>query len=250
MADAVTTNYSWSYPTNGADATSWGTTLNTTLIAIDAQVRANVLASVPSASPTFSGVVTSTGNIVASAGAQLVVTASAGSSRYLTFQTATAPRWTISTNGATESGSNVGSDLVITRWNDAGSAIDIPFVFTRSTGNATFGYNLTVSGTISGNLTGNVSGNVTGSSGSCTGNAATASTATTATSATTATTATNLSGGSVSATTFTASGAMTKGSAGGIPYLVAGTDTGGAITISTLAPSGTPANGDVWLQHA
>ena len=238
MADAVTLNYNWSYPTNGADATSWGTTLNTTLIAIDAQVRANVLASVPSANPTFSGVVTSTGNIVASAGAQLVVTASAGSSRYLTFQTATAPRWTISTNGATESGSNVGSDLVITRWNDAGGLIDAPFVFTRSTGNATFGYNLTVSGTISGNVTGNVTGNVSGSSGSCTGNAASASTAT------------SLSGGSVSATTFTASGAMTKGSAGGIPYLVAGTDTGGAITISTLAPSGTPANGDVWLQHA
>jgi hypothetical protein len=45
-----------------------------------------------------------------------------------------------------------------------------------------------------GNLTGNVTGNVTGSSGSCTGNAATA------------TTATNQSGGTVSATTIAMSG--------------------------------------------
>lgn len=52
----------------------------------------------------------------------------------------------------------------------------------------------------SGPLTGNVTGNVTGSSGSCTGNSATA---TTATNATTATTATNQSGGTVNATTAT-----------------------------------------------
>ncbi len=41
-------------------------------------------------------------------------------------------------------------------------------------------------GTITGNLTGNVTGNVTGSSGSCTGNAATATSSTTATNATNA----------------------------------------------------------------
>lgn len=44
-------------------------------------------------------------------------------------------------------------------------------------------------GDIVGNVTGNVTGNVSGSSGSCTGNAATATTASTATTATTATTA-------------------------------------------------------------
>lgn len=44
----------------------------------------------------------------------------------------------------------------------------------------------TVAATFTGNLTGNVTGNVTGSSGSCTGNAATATSATTATTATTA----------------------------------------------------------------
>ena len=46
-----------------------------------------------------------------------------------------------------------------------------------------------ITGSVTGSVTGNVTGNVTGSSGSCTGNAATAN------SATTATTATNIAGG-------------------------------------------------------
>jgi hypothetical protein len=59
-------------------------------------------------------------------------------------------------------------------------------------------------GTITAALTGNVTGNVSGSSGSCTGNAATA---------TTATTATNQSGGTVSATTGSFSGLVTGATA-------------------------------------
>ena len=47
-----------------------------------------------------------------------------------------------------------------------------------------------LTGDVTGNLTGDVTGNVSGSSGSCTGNAATATLATTATTATTATSAT------------------------------------------------------------
>lgn len=41
MTDSTTTNYHWSYPTVGADASTWGTTINNALIAIDAQVWAN-----------------------------------------------------------------------------------------------------------------------------------------------------------------------------------------------------------------
>ena len=59
-------------------------------------------------------------------------------------------------------------------------------------------------GTITAALTGNVTGNVSGSSGSCTGNSATA---------TTATTATNQSGGTVSATTGSFSGLVTGATA-------------------------------------
>lgn len=36
---ATTTNYSWTYPTVGSDQDSWGGTLNTTIIAIDTQVK-------------------------------------------------------------------------------------------------------------------------------------------------------------------------------------------------------------------
>lgn len=39
MVDSTTPNYGWFYPTNNADADTWGLTLNTTIIAIDAQVK-------------------------------------------------------------------------------------------------------------------------------------------------------------------------------------------------------------------
>lgn len=64
-----------------------------------------------------------------------------------------------------------------------------------------------LTGNVTGNLTGNVTGNVSGSSGSCTGNAATATSAAfatlagSATSASSATTATSLNGGTVIAAT-------------------------------------------------
>lgn len=61
----------------------------------------------------------------------------------------------------------------------------------KVTDDATIDDDLNVTGTITGNLTGNVTGNCSGSSGSCTGNAATA------------TTATNVSGGTVSTTSLT-----------------------------------------------
>jgi len=39
LTDSTTTNYGWSYPTNGADDSTWGNTLNNTIIAIDAQMK-------------------------------------------------------------------------------------------------------------------------------------------------------------------------------------------------------------------
>ena len=41
MPDSTTANYGWAYPTVNADANTWGATLNTTIIAIDAQMRTN-----------------------------------------------------------------------------------------------------------------------------------------------------------------------------------------------------------------
>jgi hypothetical protein len=49
---------------------------------------------------------------------------------------------------------------------------------------------------------------------------------------------------------WTLSGSITYTGEGRVPYLKGAGNTGGAITLSTSAPSGTPANGDIWLQHA
>jgi microcystin-dependent protein len=130
MADATTTNYGWSYPTVNADAGTWGSTLNTTIIAIDAQMYLMATR----ASPTFTGTVNA---------AALTLSGALGGA------------------GATFSGTVSANAF---------------------------------SGPLTGSVTGNVTGNCSGSSGSCTGNSATA------------TTATNLSGGTASCTSFTASG--------------------------------------------
>jgi hypothetical protein len=53
MADAQTTNYGWSYPSNGGDSGTWGATINATLIEIDAQVATNYKNSVRSGGGQF-----------------------------------------------------------------------------------------------------------------------------------------------------------------------------------------------------
>ena len=85
----------------------------------------------------------------------------------------------------------------------------------------------TISATFSGNLTGNVTGNCSGSSGSCTGNAATATYATSAGSATSAT----------SATTATKLGSSTVGGTTTPIYLDGGTPTPLSYTIAKSVPS-------------
>jgi hypothetical protein len=47
-------------------------------------------------------------------------------------------RWEIASNSTAEAGSNAGSDLDFTAFNDAGTTINIPLRITRSTGNARF----------------------------------------------------------------------------------------------------------------
>jgi hypothetical protein len=49
---------------------------------------------------------------------------------------------------------------------------------------------------------------------------------------------------------WTISGSLTRSSQGRYTYLVGSGNTGGAITLSTAAASGTPSNGDIWIQHA
>jgi hypothetical protein len=94
---------------------------------------------------------TGTGTVVNT----LQINGAAASDRLLKFSSSGVARFGWDVNTTAESGSNVGSDLVLVRYSDAGSVIDTPMTVTRSTGLMTLGDGLTVNG----NLT------VTGTSG-------------------------------------------------------------------------------------
>jgi hypothetical protein len=55
----------------------------------------------------------------------------------MAFRRAGSIRWSMQRNNATESGSNVGSNLLITRYSDTGVSIDNPVALDRGTGNVT-----------------------------------------------------------------------------------------------------------------
>lgn len=62
-----------------------------------------------------------------------------GQTKSLFLQTGTSLRWTIRANATAESGSDVGSDLQILRYDDTGTFIDTPFFIKRSTGRVGIG---------------------------------------------------------------------------------------------------------------
>ena len=95
-------------------------------------------------------------------GGNIQLSNDAETNRILYFSTAGSPRWSAATNGTAEGGANAGSDFVITRYADNGSAIGAAMSITRSTGNASFSGSVTAVGGFIGNLTGNVTGNVSG----------------------------------------------------------------------------------------
>ncbi len=70
---------------------------------------------------------------------QLLVRAAAGQNRFFGFQSGTSTRWLIGANNATESGSDVGSDLVIRSYTDASVSKATLVTFTRSSGDITLG---------------------------------------------------------------------------------------------------------------
>jgi hypothetical protein len=115
-----------------------------------------------------------------------------------------------------------------------------------------------VTGNLTGNVAGNVMGNVSGSSGSCTGNAATATFAMTASTATTATTAGSATT-ATSATSATTATTATTANAGAAGFAINGlkaarvitgsaTNTG-RISWGTGAP-GTLDEGEIFLRYA
>jgi hypothetical protein len=98
---------------------------------------------------------------------------------------------------------------------------------------------INASGTITGNLTGNVTGNVSGSSGSCTGNSATATTATTATTAGNVSGTVAVANGGTGLATLTANNVI-LGNGTSTPSFVAPSTTGNVLT----------SNGTTWTSAA
>jgi hypothetical protein len=96
-------------------------------------------------------------------GGNIQLSNDAATNRIFYFSTAGSPRWSVATNGTAEGGSNAGSDFVVTRYADDGSAIAPVMSITRSTGNAAFAGSVTAGGGFVGDLTGNVTGNISGS---------------------------------------------------------------------------------------
>lgn len=77
---------------------------------------------------------------------------SAGSINGLVGRSNSLDRWRIELGNATaESGSNVGSDFIIARFNDAGTFIDVVLTIYRSTGAVAFGGDVNVIGALSQN---------------------------------------------------------------------------------------------------
>lgn len=95
-----------------------------------------------------------------SADVALNIQTNAGQNRSVLFRTGSNPRWGVIVSSATESGSNVGSNLVFNRYDDAGAFLSAALSFARDTGNATFSHNVSISGNLSagaGTFTGAIS---------------------------------------------------------------------------------------------
>lgn len=69
--------------------------------------------------------------------ADVIVTSDAGQNARFRMRSAGIDRWTAGKSNTAETGSDVGSNYVITRFNDAGTAIDAPITIIRSTGAVT-----------------------------------------------------------------------------------------------------------------
>jgi hypothetical protein len=69
--------------------------------------------------------------------ARMIIDADNGVARIFSFRTDNLPRWALRVDG-TETGSNVGGDFSIRRYDDTGAFVDAPLSINRSTGQSTF----------------------------------------------------------------------------------------------------------------
>lgn len=100
-----------------------------------AVARSNGAVSIPTTLtiPNSGFVLTLGGSSVAGA-TWMVINTAAGNNRGVAIQTGGNNRWVMYASNSAESGSNVGSDFQLLRYNDAGTQIDAPLTIARSTG--------------------------------------------------------------------------------------------------------------------
>lgn len=120
-----------------------------------AATAAQALTNLAAAGITISNTFTNSRNTFGdgTADTRITINGAASTTRGLRLQTAGSSRWAVTVDSTSESGSNVGSDFSIDRYNDAGTYIDTPFEIKRDTGMA----DITIR---SGNKVGNGSGGV------------------------------------------------------------------------------------------
>jgi hypothetical protein len=88
------------------------------------------------AGATFTGDI----SVIKTAGAVLFgMDSQVGAARNHRFMTAGLDRWRFGANNAAESGSNLGSDFAVARYNDAGTYVDNPISISRATGQVAIG---------------------------------------------------------------------------------------------------------------
>jgi hypothetical protein len=100
--------------------------------------------------------------------ADAVLSSIAGQSSAVLLQRAGTQRWAVQKNNATETGSNFGSDFIITRYSDAGGVIDNPLSISRATGLVSILDGLSQTGPLGFYGHGTATQTITGSRGSAT----------------------------------------------------------------------------------
>jgi hypothetical protein len=165
-AQEITSSANDQFLVRRSNALTWGTLTATdipshsaTLITSGTLDNARVNWAAPSAigsttpaAGTFTTLTTSGNVLISGSGAEFQISAPAGSYRNTRYQTTVSGtptnRFNVAVNNTAESGSNAGSDFVIRAFDDSGTFLSQPFSITRSTGLASFGAGVYVTGDI------------------------------------------------------------------------------------------------------
>lgn len=137
--DAVTATRPYSVRMNIANPT-----LNGRFYFTFANVNAGYMGAAATSTPVFIW----GDNTASSGGSNITINSPAGALRQLQFATAGGARWQLAANSTAESGSNAGSDLVLTHYDDAGVTLGTSMSINRSTNTVTMGSSTQANGQV------------------------------------------------------------------------------------------------------